>query len=242
MTLAVKAAFGRYIGAFYASLVPTTKPMQEFVSRGLDKSCVWAPGRMIDQVEEMISAWQRNDTDQGPTQPPKLPVVIVAMAKDYSPSGREYGRQISESLDVILPDDEKERCFGLRVISGDIRAQLAICAADEPTAKAIASQFTLFIDASENRRFFAQYPFAGEQLPFPVQIETPEVPAISVATGNKNLTVLAVDLTLKASIPLFSKPADGQPNDGQGTPGDVTDPAGYPLVIDVIGVSTEPQP
>lgn len=242
MTIAVKSAFGAYIGEFYASLVPTTKPMHEFVARGLAKSCVWAPGRMIDQIDEMISAWQRNDTDQAPTQPPKLPVVIVAMAKEYIPTGREYGRQISEQLDVIFPDDVKERYFGLRVMSGDIRAQVAFCAVDEVTAKSIASQFLLFIDAVENRRFFAQYAFAGEQLPFPVQIESPEAPAINVQTGNKNLTVLAADLTLKASIPLFNVPTGDQPNDGQGTPGDAADPNGYPLVIEVVGEIIEPQP
>lgn len=239
MTIVVKSAFGTYIGEFYASLVPTTKPMHEFVARGLAKACVFAPSRMIDQVEEMISAWQRNDTDQGPTQPPKLPVIIVAVGKDYIPTGRDYGRQISESLDVILPGDEKERFFGLRVMSGDIRAQVAFCAVDEPTAKAMASQFLLFIDAVENRRFFAQYDFAGEQLPFPVQIESPEAPAISVQTGNKNLSVLAADLTLKASIPLFSSPTGEQPNDGKGTPGDAADPNGYPLVTEVDGVANE---
>lgn len=233
MTNEVKAAFGQYIGEFYASLVPTTKPLVEFVGRGLAKSCVWAPARMVDQVEEMIAAWQRNDTDQGSTNPPKLPVIIVAVSKDYIPTGRDFGRQISESLDVILPNDAKERFFGLRAMTGDIRAQVAFCAVDEPTAKSLASQFMLFIDAVENRRFFAQYGFAGEQLPFPVQIESPEVPAISVQTGNKNLSVLAADLTLKASIPLFNAPTGNDPNDGQGTPGDETDPNGYPLVIEV---------
>jgi len=242
MTIEVKQAFGTYIAEFYSSLVPTTKPMHEFVVRGLAKSCVWAPGRMIDQVEEMVSSWQRNDTDQAPTQPPKLPVVIVAMAKDYIPTGRDFGRQISERMDVILPGDEKERCFGLRVMGGDIRAQVAFCAVDEATAKSLASQFSLFVDAVDNRRFFAQYSFAGEALPFPVQIETPEVPAIEVKTGNKNLSVLAADLTLKASIPLFSAPKLNEPNDGQGTVGSTTDPAGYPLVIEVVGVNTEPRP
>lgn len=242
MTIEVKSAFGAYVGEFYASLVPTTKPMHEFVARGLAKSCVWAPGRMIDQVEDMITSWQRNDTDQGPTQPPKLPVIIVAVAKDYIPSGRDFSRQISETLDVILPDDEKERCFGLRVMSGDIRAQVAFCAVDEPTAKSLASQFMLFIDSVEKRRFFAHYPFAGERLPFPVQIESPDVPAITVNTGNKNLSVLAADLTLKASIPLFSGPNGNQPNDGKGTPGNVADPNGYPLVKDVIGISMAARP
>lgn len=229
----IHEALGRYLGAFYQALAPTTKGMYEFVARGLDKSMVWVPARMVDSADEMLAAWQRNDTDQGPTKPPKLPVILVAVAKDYIPTGRDYGRQVSETLDVIIPSDEEERVFGLRVIGGDIRAQLAICAMDEPTAKSIASQFLLYIDAMENRRFSAVYSFAGQEERFPVQLETPDNPAMNIQTGNKNLTILAIDMTLKASIPLFTAPTANEPNDGKGTPGDATDPAGYPLVDQV---------
>ena len=133
----------------------------------------------------------------------------------------------------MLPDDAKGRAFNVRVIAGDIRTQIAICAHDEPTARSIASQFLLYIDNIENRRFFAHYQFANEDLTWPVQIESPEVPAMSIQTDAKNLTILAVDVTLRASIPLFDAPAAGQPNDGKGTPGSVTDPAGYQVVVQV---------
>ena len=133
---------------------------------------------------------------------------------------------------VTIPTDPKERVFGLRTVSGDIRAQIAIFAHDEPTAKSLASQFLLFLDATQNRRFTATYEFAGQTMDWPVQLETPDAPAMSIPSESTNLTILAIDITLKATVPLFDAPAYGQPNDGQGTP-ETDDPAGYPKVFDV---------
>ncbi len=228
----VKAAFGNFLGRFYDSLVPTTRTLETYVRRGLSKSIVWAPARMIDAAEDMLAAWQRNDTNDGTTTPPEMPVIVAAIAKDYLPSGRDYTRQIAEPVMVTLPNDPKERAFGVRALAGDVRAQLAVFAHDEPAARSLASQFLLFLDAQQNRRFFALYSFAGQSLPWPVQIETPDAPAMSIATEARNLTVLAIDLTLKAQIPLFDAPGAGQPNDGKGIPGSL-DPAGYPLVREV---------
>lgn len=230
----VKIGLGEYLLGFYGTLNPSTKPLKEFIGRGFGKSVAWAASRMVDEAEAMLSSWQRNDTDSAPTQPFKLPVIMVAIAKDYTPTGREYTRQLSENVKVILPGDPKERCFGVRTIAGDIRAQIAIFASDEPTAKSIAAQLCLYLDAFPNRRFSAKYNYAGVSgLAFPVQIETAETPATSVNSGSKNMTILAVDLTLRTSIPLFNAPLEGQPNDGKGIPG-TDDPAGYPLVVDVI--------
>lgn len=229
----VKTAFGQYMTGFYESIVPTTKSLQEYVARGLAKSMVWAPERMVDAAEDMLAAWYKNDTDDAATQPPKLPVVIVAMAKDYIPTGRDYTRQVSELVDITLPDDVKERYFKVRTIDGDVRAQIAIFAQDEPTAKSIASQFLLYIDEMPHRRFDARYTFAGQNLDWPVQIESTDAPAMNIQTDAKNLTILAVDITLKAHIPLFEAPKDDDPNDGKGTPGDANDPSGYPVVVEV---------
>lgn len=229
----VKVAFGEYMGAFYSGIAPTTHGLQEYLARGLAKSIVWAPSRMVDTVEEMLSAWQRNDTDGAPTQPAKMPIIFVAIAKDYTPSGRDYTRQISEQVEVILPGDTKERDFKVRTIAGDVRAQVVFCANDEPTARSLASQFLLYLDNMGNRRFDAKYTFAGQNLVWPVQIESPDVPAMSIQTEAKNLTILACDVTLKASIPLFKAPADNEPNDGKGTVGNPSDPSGYQVVVQV---------
>lgn len=224
----VKAAFGEYIGRYYQSVVPTTKPLEEFKVRGLAQCIAWAPSRMVDAAQDMLALWLRAEHNK-PTKPPALPSIIVAIAKDYTPSGRDYTRQVADRQVAIIPGDPKERLFGIRAIAGDVRAQVAIFATDEPTARSLAAQLLLFMDATENRRFTAKYHFAGVETLWSVQIETPENPAMSIPSDAKNLTILAVDVTLRAQIPLFDAPGTGEPNDGKGTPG-TDDPAGYPLV------------
>lgn len=234
----LKVGLGEYLGWFYASIVPTTKPLNEFIARGFGKSVAYAPSKMIDAAEDMLASWQRNDTDNADTKPAKLPVIIVAVAQDYTPTGREFGHQVADSVEVIIPGDTKERAFGLRTVFGDIRAQVVIMAADEPTAKSIASQFCLFMDAAPNRRFHYSHVFAGATTEWPVQIESTDSPVVAVQTGAKNICLLAVDLTLKAQIPLYDAPKDGEYNDGKGVPG-TGDPAGYPLVEQVINTKHE---
>lgn len=232
----VKEGFGSYIADFYATIVPTTKALEEYAVRGLAKSIQWAPARMIDMAEEMLSSWQRNDTDSAPTQPSKLPVIIVAMSKDYVPTGRDYTRQVAESIKMMLPGDIKERVFGVRAMAGDIRTQIVIIGQDEGSARSLAAQFLLYLDSVSGRRFTASYPFAGQALHWPVQVESTDSPAMAIQTDAKNLTILAIDITLKAEIPLFDAPASGALNDGRGTPGDKNDPSGYPLVTQVDSV------
>ena len=228
----VKVAFGAFMGGYYAALVPTTKALQGYVTRGLGKAILWAPARMVDAAEEMLASWQRNDTDQATTRPPDMPVIIVAMARDTVPTGRDFTRQLAEREYVILPDDPQERAFGLRTIAADIRAQVAIFAHDEPTARSLAAQLIGYLDAAPNRRMWADYPFAGFVLPWPVQVETPEVPAMAIPTEAKNLTILVVDLTLKATVPLYDAPGFDEPNDGQGD-AETGDPPGYPVTVEV---------
>lgn len=234
----VKAGLGEFMQDFYRDVVPTTKPLEEFVSRGFPYCVAWAPTRMIDKAEEMMGAWQRNDTRQGPTHPAKLPALLVAASKDYTPASRDYTTQIADPVDVTFPDDPKGRYFRMRLVAGDVRAQVAIAASDEPTAKSLAAQFLLYLDSPSRRGFMARYRFAGIDHEFPAQIEAPDNPAINVETGTKNLTILAIDLTLKCSVPMFMAPHAGEPNDGKGVPG-TDDPAGYPLVGQVTNTPKE---
>ncbi len=229
----VRIGFGGFMGSFYASLVPTTPALQRFVDRGLKKAIMWAPSRMVDSAEEMLSAWQKNDTNSAPTTPPEMPVILVAMAKDYMAAGRDFTRQVADSFPVVIPGDDKERVFGLRVAAGDIRAQIAIFAHDSGTATSIASQFLLYLDTVHGRRFAARFSHAGVETDWPVQVETPDVPFSNIQTNNNNITILVGDITLRASIPFYDAPKAGQPSDGQGTPGDSADPAGYPVVVEV---------
>jgi len=237
----VKIGFGEFMGGYYAALSPTTKPLQEFVGRGLAKSIAFAPGRLVDKAAEMLGMWQRNDTDQSATRPAKLPAIIVGVAKDSIPTGRDFTRQIADSEHFVIPEDPKGRMFGLRLAAEDVRAQVVFFAADEPTARSLAKQFQLFLEVPANRRFQSAYSFAGFATRWPVQIETPEIALVNASDDEvKNVTVLAMDLVLKVTVPLFDAPKVGEPNDGLGTPGNVDDPAGYPVVIEVENNRKEP--
>lgn len=229
----VKVGFSEYMIRFFNQLSPTTKPLQEYVARDVGKAIVWCPTRMIDMATEMLEAWQRNDTDNLPTMPHKLPVIIVAFGRDFMPTGRDYTRQIGESQRIMLPNDTKDRVFGIRTISGDLTAQVAIFAVDEPTAKSIASQFILFMDSIGNHALASTYKWAGLNTVWPVQIESPETPASSIESESKNVVILAIRLNLKATAPLFDAPADNEPNDGKGTDGDINDPHGYPVIATI---------
>jgi hypothetical protein len=230
----VKAGFGQYMGRFYSELIATTRPLEEYVLRGVGKSIMWAPSRMVDAAEEMLSLYARDNLEPGPTKPFNLPIMFVAMAKDYVPSGRDYTRQLADRVDIALPGDAKTRVFGLRSVAADIRAQVVVAAMDEPTARSLAAQFILHLDSTEGRRFSAPFTFAGEALDWPVTIETPDVQAIQVPNETKNLTLLAIDIMLRATVPLIDAPKPGDPNDGQGVPG-TNDPAGYPVVNAIFG-------
>lgn len=231
----VKVAFGEVMERCYARMMPTTLAMSEYVQRGFAQSVAWAPSRMVDQAESMIDAWQRNDSKQATTTPPDLPVMLCAMAQDWTPVGREFGTQIADSVPLMIPDDPKERLFRVRVVSGEIRTQIALFAADEPTVKSLAAQVLLFFDSPEQRRFWASYPFAGFEHRYPVQLELPDPPASRVETNSRVIKALTIDLTLIATAPMFLAPKAGEPNDGKGVPG-TDDPAGFPVVEEVTHV------
>lgn len=212
---------------FYHSLVPTTEAMREYVGRGIAKSIVWAPGRMVDQAEEILAQWRRNDNSGEAGSSAFLPVVAVAMAKDYSPVPGDFSRQLAEGQYVMIPADTKERIFKLRQAQGDRRTQIVIFAADEPTARSIATQFGLWVAQFVSRTFDVPYQFAGFTHLWPAMLESTDAPAQNIQHDQKNLTILACDIVLRETIPMFSAPKEGEPNDGKGTD-PVTDPSGYP--------------
>lgn len=232
----IKDAFGRYLGRFYSNtLVADTPAIAEFRSRGFAKSAVWAPGRMVDQVEEMISSWRKNDNSGTDRPTAYLPVVIAAMAKDYIPAPVDYAHPIANPVDVIIPSDPLRRVFKMRAVVADVRTQVAICAAEDPTARSIAMQLQLFAAAVQNRRFYSRFVLAGMDEYWPVVLETPDIQAISTPVGEaKNLTILTVDFQLRATVPMLTVPASDDQHDGKGQ-GTSNDPHGYLVVVEAHG-------
>jgi hypothetical protein len=223
----IKAAFGRYLQGFHAMLIADTPAMTEYAARAFSKSAVWAPGRMVDQVEEMIASWRKNDTSGEARATPYLPIIIAAVSKDYMPAMPDWTRQAADPVDVMIPGDAKNRVFKMRTAFAEIRVQVAVAAAEEATARSIAMQLQLYSSAIERRRVYADYRLAGVNTKWPFVWKEPDVNAIAMPGDVKNLTVLTVDFNGVASVPMLSYPKSGDvDSDGQGT-GSYADPDGY---------------
>lgn len=221
----LKDGFALYLKRWYDGLYGATNSVQEFIDRGFPHGCQWVPGRMVDSADQMLAAYQKNDNaPQGKNT--KLPVVLVGMAKDFSPMSPDWsGRQIGRRLVRIV---EGGSAYGYRQFAHEVRAQVVIMAADVDTAKSLAAQFCLFVEDMENRRFKAVHTFGQYSVAMPTVLETTDITFMAVGTEQKNITILAADLMLKAHIPYFDAPKVGEQNDGT-----TNNPPGYPLVSDV---------
>ncbi|MAD95833.1 MAG: hypothetical protein CMB99_00755 [Flavobacteriaceae bacterium] len=226
-----QVGLGEYLGRFHASIVPLTKQVEEFANRPQTQAMAFASGRMVDDAQKMVDQY-RSDTGNGKTPGTRLPAIIVAMDPEVVPTGRDFVNQVSTDQYVRFSESDT-RVFKLRTMAIDQRVQVAIAAHEPATAKAIAAQLLLFMDA--DRYIYPQYEFAGHTRRWRAMIETPESPASRVDTEEANLTLLAIDLVLKATIPIYTAPAPGEPNDGSSLT-----PPGYPVVNEVIDVDKIP--
>ena len=221
----LKQAFSEYMARFYAGLYPDTSAMQEYTARGVSRGIVWAPDRMVDAAEDMLASYRKNEN--GPAGASSLfPIIIVAMSKDYIPTGGDWGgKQVGRQLVSIV---EGGSVYGYRQGMGDIRVQAVIISAESATARSLAAQFSLFVGEIPNRRFSCKHQFGQYEFQMPCMLESPDILFSEVKTDQPNITVLAADLTLKAVFPYFDAPKPGQPNDGT-----ANNPPGYPLVAQV---------
>lgn len=227
MRTPLQVGFGAYMAQFYAQLVADTPAMTEFIKRGMAKSIVWAPGRMIDSVEEMLVEWRKNDNAGGPSDSSYLPVMLCAMSKDFMPSLADWGVAVGTSVDVVSPDDPYQRVYRLRTSSNEYRVQVVIVAPEVETAHSIAMQFHLWANGDGGRRFKHYHTHAGIEHDFPAVLEDIDLGAADARSEQKNITILTVNMNLRAVIPIFRAPGAGEANDGKPMP------AGYPVVMEV---------
>lgn len=221
----LELALSGYLVRWYEGLYPDTRALQEFVGRGVARAIKLAPGRMVDEAEKILQSYQR-DENAAKGQNAKLPLVAIAMAKDYMLTTADWGgRQVSRRLVRI---EEGGSVYGYRQAMYDVRAQVVIFAAEKQTARSLAAQLALFIGDVKNRRFTAMHRFGQYQVPMPVMLETPDVDFVEVKTEQNTITILAGDLNLKALIPYFDAPRDGEESDGT-----TNDPQGYPVAVEV---------
>lgn len=222
----LQLGFGAYMGRFYSGLVADTPRMTEYIGRGLASSIVWAPGRMIDKVDEYLNEWRKNENVSGPGLSSMLPVIIVCIDDDFTPSLVDFGAAIGTPVDVMLPDDPLNRAYKVRASVNDYRTQVAFIAPEKPTAHSLAMQFNLFTQGPYGRRFVQPVEFAGQTVEFPVVLEDINVGAMA-QESQKNLRINVADIVLRATVPVFQAPGANEANDGKAAP------AGYPVVTEV---------
>jgi hypothetical protein len=226
----LKVAFGQYMGRFHAGIYPDTAALREYVTREQPRAQVFPPGRMVDSVEDMLKAYQKNQnsTPGHPYTPGAnalFPIIFVAMAKDYIPTGGDFGgRQVGRRL-VALLDGEGQSVYGYRQAMGDVRVQIAIFASEPMTTGSLAAQLALFVGEIKNRRFRVKHLWGQYELDMPCMLESPDIIFSKVDMENQNMSCVLADLTLKITMPFLDAPADGEDNDGS-----TNDPPGYPLV------------
>lgn len=222
----LEIAFGGYMGGFYSQLVADTPAMAEFIKRGLSKCIVWAPGRMVDSVEEMLSEWRKNDNAGGPSDSAYLPVILCAMSKDFTPSLPDWGVAVGTSIDVMHPDDPHERMYKVRTSANEYRVQIVFIAPEGATAHSLAMQFHLWTNGDGGRRFTHRHMQGDLAHDFPAVLEDIDMGAMDARAEQKNITILTANINLRASVPIFKAPGVGEVNDGKPAP------AGYPVVLE----------
>jgi len=226
----IKEALGKYMTRWYNGLYGDTTAVTSFKSRGIQKSIIMVPGRMVDSVESMIASYRKNNNDAAKGANSLMPVVFVCMAKDYIPTGGDFGgRQVGRRM-IKLSDQVGASIYGYRQAMGDVRTQIAIVAQNEPTARSLAAQMGLFFGEIPNRRFYTDHIFGQYTVNMPVMLESPDVIFQSMQEEIEKLTILVADITLKVTIPYFDYPTGDDPNDGTSN-----NPPGYPSVSIVVG-------
>lgn len=218
-----KLAFAEYMARWYLTVYGDTRATEEFAQRGAGQAIKLVAGRMIDDVKAMLESYQRDQQGEHGKNS-KLPIVFIAMARDYTTTGGDWGgRQIPRRL-VRLEAGDDSSIYGLRVAMHDMRAQVVVMAADEGSARSLAAQFGLFVGDIANRRFAARHEFGQYVVPANITIENPDL-IFGSAGESKTMTILLADLTLKVTTPYLDAPKPGEANDGT-----AHNPPGYPVV------------
>jgi hypothetical protein len=211
--LPLRIGLGQWLGQFYADFYADTQALAEWAARGQATAMAWAAGRMDNAVNDMLSAWRRNNNSGGAATSAYLPVVFAAIGREYQDSPSEAGRHALDWIPFTFPDDTENRSFRMRLLHADVRAQIVVVAQDPMSAASICGQLAFHCERIP--RFNANYVWNGFTTPMSVQV----VPSDRLAAPdaeNPTLTILTMDLTLRTLIPLFR--------------GDTGPTVGYPVV------------
>ncbi len=220
----LKNGINRWLLDYYRSVVPQTNGVQEFSQRGLANSIVWAPGRMIDQAEKIVSAWSKDEATAVTEGRPSLPVIVVALGRETEPARSDRPKPISTPQYIRLR--EGGPVYQLRTLPVEYRCQIIFIAQDSATSESLGNQLRLHTEAHKN--FSATHELAGVSDDWNVRVDMTDQPLVAIDTEAKNLSIHAFDCSLSTILPYVNAPSDGDLNDGS-----AADVPGYPVTTDV---------
>jgi hypothetical protein len=219
-----KAAIGQWLADFHGKFFePDTPANVEWAGRAAPLAMSWAPGRMVDQVEPMLSSWARNDNTGAPSTSASYPALFIAVAHDYTESPGEAGRTVVDWTPFAFPQDPECRSFRVRTMSADLRTQVVVVAPDQLTTMSMIGQLALWAVAKP--KFTARYVFGGFASDWPITVLGGDRLAVPTPVGEQ-LSILALDLTIRVTLPMFRGPRGTEATDG-------LEPPGFPVVLDV---------
>lgn len=200
MTPAIKEGAVIFFKEFLDEVMPTNQCIKAFNERPISSKFKLVTGRLVDQAEAMLNKWRTNpDQDKNHH---KLPVFIMGFGKEYSSSGLEKGKTISQHNYVV--SDNQGNYFNLRLDKHDQRVQIALFSQDEETAFSFASQFKLYCARYDVRHQYAVTDYNGINYAFPMSIEDNNIFApTQTIDGQDNLTILTFDITFNCHTPYF---------------------------------------
>ena len=212
----VKAAIGQWLVEFYGQFQPDTPANTEWASRGAVHAMAWAPARMVDHADEMLSNWKRNDNSGKKSTSAYLPVMILAVGAGYAEAPPEVGRSSTDFIPISFPDDTLQRSFRVKVMTLDLRAQIVIMA-DEPISTAsMMAQLSAWVNS--RYKIYAPFVFGDFTTTWPATVILNDKIGVPDEIGEQ-LTVVAMDLTIRATVPLFKGPGPTDRTDGNTPPG-----------------------
>lgn len=210
MTPAIKECAVNFFKNFLDEVKPYNDCMREFNNRPVNSKLKIVTGRLVDQIEQMLAKWRENpDKDKSHH---KLPVFIMGFGKEYSSTGLEKGRSISQNNFVVR--DKDGHYFNLRVDKHDQRVQIALFSQDEESAFRFSSQFKLYCSRTENRNQYAITTYNDIDYTFPMTLEDNNIFGVNQTIDSQdNLTILVFDLTFNCNTPYFLGEIDSAGNE-----------------------------
>ena len=219
--LAVKQAFNRHLMNAVREIMPATKNLEEFVLRPEKYRLMQADDRMVDKVEDLLSAYQKAENGGHAGLNAPLPVVVVAYAKDSTVSEVTLGRGVYEPHQVAFEADGKKYFYKMKTTHMENRVQVCFIGHDSETVRAMTSQMRLYFQGYLKRIFPICWQWNGFDFQLSGNISDVDfIDSVVDVDERTNLSIVVWDFSIRFQMPYIIAPKDAVLDDSGRLKGD----------------------